>query len=76
MYALPNRNANNVAEQIRSFFATYDCPFIFIFDNAPEFTSNDLNKLCEKHNIKKVVVVPYHPQSNGLCGEIDTKIPK
>jgi transposase InsO family protein len=31
-----------------------------------EFYSNDFNKFCEDHGIKRLLIVPRSPQQNGM----------
>ena len=74
LFPLPNRSAAGVADKLRTFFFKFDCPKVFISDNAAEFTSDSVQNICKKHGVNKVEVSPYHPQSNGLCERINSKI--
>ena len=74
MYALPDRTADQVTKSIKSFIALHDVPAVIISDNAAEFVGNLLKNLCISHNINKIEVSPFHPQSNGLVERINAKI--
>ena len=74
MFPLPDRSAAGVADRLRSFFFKFDCPKIFISDNAAEFTSEMVANVCKTHGVNKVQVAPYRPQANGLCERINSKI--
>ena len=76
MFALPNKTTENVTKMMRKLIKTYDCPNTMISDNAQEFTSEAIKKLCASHGIRKLEVAPYHPNSNGLVKRVNSKILK
>ena len=48
------RSATAVAEAMKSFIITsHSCPQVLLSDNAPEFTSEVIQRLCSFHDIKK-----------------------
>ena len=66
--ALKDRTSKSVAEALKQrIIARHSCPQILISDNACEFTSNLLARLCEFYNIKKCQIVAHKPSSNGLA---------
>ena len=52
MLALPIKTTENVTKMMRKLIITYDCPNTMISDNAAEFTSEAIKKLCAYHGIK------------------------
>ena len=43
-------------------------------DNAPEFTSEVMNKLCKMYDINKVEITAYKPSSNGAVERANQKV--
>ena len=70
-----DRLASTVAEALKSrIIVRHSCPEILLSDNAAEFVSEMLNKLCEFYNIKKIQITPYKPSSNGAVERANGKI--
>jgi transposase InsO family protein len=36
-------------------------------DNGGKYTSNELNELCVREDIKRELKIPYNPQKNGVA---------
>ena len=70
-----DRQAATVADALRHrIIVRHSCPQVLISDNAPEFTSVLLNKLCSFYNIKKVEITPWKPSSNGVVERANGRI--
>ena len=70
-----DRLASTVAEALKStIIVRHSCPEVLLSDNAPEFTSEVLNKLCSFYDIKKVEITAYKPSSNGAVERANQKI--
>ena len=57
--------ANNTITVLRSLFARYGIPNQIVSDNGPQFTSEEYRQFCERNGIRRTLVAPYHPSSNG-----------
>ena len=62
-----HRTTENVIETLSSVFCRFGVPRVLVTDNAPEFTSRELNEFCRINGIAKKESPPYHPQSNGVA---------
>ena len=70
-----DRLAATVAEAFKSrIIVRHSCPELLLSDNAAEFTSEILRKLCEFFDINKVEITPYKPSSNGAVERMNGKI--
>ena len=70
-----DRSAATVAEALRHrIIVRHSCPQVLISDNAQEFTSELLNKLCDFYDIKKVEITPWKPSSNGVVERANGRI--
>ena len=71
----PNRLAATVADAFKSRIITrHSCPEVLLSDNAAEFTSEVLEKLCKFYGTKKIQVTPYKASSNGAVERANQKI--
>jgi transposase InsO family protein len=50
--------------KLRETFAQYGIKTTIVSDNGPQFTEQELEKYVERHQIKHVKALVYHPQSN------------
>ena len=70
-----DRMAATVAEALKSrIIVSHSAPEILMSDNAPEFTSEIIQKLCSFYEIKKCEITPYKPSSNGAVERVNGKI--
>ena len=70
-----DRTAVSVAEALKSRVITrHSCPEVLLSDNAPEFVSDSLKKLCEFFDIKKCEITAYRPSANGAVERANKKI--
>ena len=74
LFALPNKQSDGIAEALRVVFATYGTPLALLSDNANEFCSQAIAKLCNMHGVNKYEITPYHPASNGLVERQNVRI--
>jgi hypothetical protein len=72
---IKDKRTETIAEKMRQHVIyVHSCPKILISDNAKEFTSEVIRKLCEFCGIRKIEVTPYRPQANGLVERTNSKI--
>ena len=72
---LKDKTAGAIAHAlITKLFHVYSTPRVLLSDNAAEFRSTLLNKICSQYNIKQTFVTAYHPASNGLVERANRKI--
>ena len=55
-------------------FCRYSSPQLIISDNGPEFNNEMMKVLCERFQVEKTTILPYHPASNGLVERANRKI--
>ena len=63
--AMKTTTANKTIAILRSLFARYGIPQQIVSDNGPQFTSEEYRQFCECNGIRRTLVAPYHPSSNG-----------
>lgn len=59
--------ANMVITYLRKTFARFGLPKQVVSDNGPPFTSAAYGDYLQRNGIKRVLVAPYHPSSNGAA---------
>lgn len=52
---------------LRKMFARFGLPKSIVSDNGPPFSSKEYSSYLEKNGIKRLLVAPYHPASNGAA---------
>ncbi|CAG9114277.1 unnamed protein product [Plutella xylostella] len=52
---------------LRKIFARFGLPKRCVSDNGPPFSSAEYGKYLETNGIKRILVAPYHPSSNGAA---------
>ena len=70
--ALPIKvgNTQSVITELNSIFSRNGFPRVLVSDNGVQFTSNTFMRYCSAHDIKKIEMAPYHPQSNGIVEQM------
>ncbi|XP_064098246.1 uncharacterized protein LOC135209523 [Macrobrachium nipponense] len=72
---IKNREATTVADALKSrIIARHSCPQTLLSDNAGEFTSDILKKLCEFYETYKCQFTAYKPSSNEAVERTNRKI--
>ena len=66
MFALKNKQTEEVAVRLTNFFWLFGFPSILHSDNGKEFKSKTVSELCRKHQIKQVHGAPRTPLAQGL----------
>ena len=75
--AYVNINANIVVKFIKkNIIAWFGIPKVFITDNGPQFTSQQISELCTKYDIELYRSTPYFPQANGQAKATNSTLPK
>lgn len=64
---VPSTSAKAVIACLRRIFCRFGLPKRIVSDNGPPFTSAEYMSYLEKNGIKRVLVAPYHPSSNGAA---------
>jgi len=72
---MPDKKAKTIASVITDqIICNFTTPKMIVSDNGPEFNNQILEELCKLFNIKKINVLAYHPQSNGVVERLNRKI--
>ena len=62
---MKSTTANKMVEILRSLFSRFGLPHQLVSDNGPQFISDEYKHFCEQNGIRRTLVAPYHPSSNG-----------
>ena len=65
VHAMSSTTAQATVQQLRKMFATHGLPQMIIFDNGPQFVSEEFKQFCSSRGIQHNTIAPYHPHSNG-----------
>ena len=57
--------AERTIEILQSLFSRFGLPNQIVSDNGPQFTSDVYHQFCTNNGIRRTLVAPYHPRSNG-----------
>ena len=57
--------ADRTIEVLRSLFSRLGIFNQIVSDNGPQFTSDVYHQFCANNGICRMLMAPYHPQSNG-----------
>jgi len=57
--------ASKTTEVLRSLLSPFGIPHQLVSDNGPQFVSEEYKQFCEQNGIRRILVAPYHPSSNG-----------
>ncbi|KAK8763534.1 hypothetical protein V5799_033860, partial [Amblyomma americanum] len=55
---------------LRTMFSTHGIPDIIVSDNGPAFTSEKYDDFLSKNGIRRILIPPYHPASNGAAERV------
>lgn len=64
-YAIPNHEAQTIADKFCEFMLIFGMPKSIVTDNGTDFTSNLLKEVNNLFKIKHITTSLYRPQSNG-----------
>ena len=62
---MKSTTASKTIEVLRSLFSRFGIPHELVSDNGPQFVSDEYKQFCEQNRIRRILVAPYHPSSNG-----------
>lgn len=65
-YFITSNDANNFLICIKEFCMMVDYPKILQTDKGAEYNNKIIDNFCCVHNIKHILSIPYHPQTNGV----------
>ena len=60
-------DARTTIKKLTSMFACFGLPDVIVSDNAPTFTSSELQEFLKRNSIQHRTIAPYSPASNGLA---------
>lgn len=60
-----NTSSAAVINELRRMFATRGIPDVIVSDNGPAFASEEFHSFLQKNSVRRALVSPYHPASNG-----------
>ena len=60
-----NTTAERTIEILRSLFSRLGLPNQIVSDNGPQFISDQYHQFCINNGIRRILISPYHPRSNG-----------
>jgi len=60
-------DTGGVIRELREMFSTFGLPLELTADNGPQFRSEEMSRFCLTNGIRLNLVMPYHPESNGLA---------
>ena len=70
----PNQTAKTVAKFLyQGYVLIFWAPVRHLSDWGANFMSSIIDELCTLLSMKKLQTMPYHPQTNGVSGEITSK---
>ncbi|XP_039759571.1 uncharacterized protein K02A2.6-like [Pararge aegeria] len=67
---VPNTSAATVISCLRKIFARFGLCKVTVSDNGPPFSSSEYLHYLNKNGIKRILVAPYHPSSNGAAENV------
>lgn len=62
---LPDAKSSTVIRKLKSLFARQGIPDVLFSDNGPQFSSQEIQKFCQKWEFEHRTSSPGYPQSNG-----------
>ncbi|XP_066969202.1 uncharacterized protein [Macrobrachium rosenbergii] len=75
IFLLKHKTAEEVAiAYFNGYICRYGAPEVLITDNGYEFVNRTMQCLADVMGIKKVSIIPYRPQANGLCERANRKV--
>ena len=70
-YVTPDQTAKTIPKfMYQGYILIFGAPDRLLSDRGANFMSSVINKMCKILGVKKWQTIPYHPQTNGVGGEI------
>ena len=66
-------SAAKTIEKLREVFSIHGLPQKIVTDNGSAFTSREFGEFMKENGILHVTSAPYHPATNGLAENIETR---
>ena len=74
-YVTPNQTAKTVTKFLyQGYISIFGAPDRLLSDWGANFMSSSIDKLCKTLSVKKLWIMPYHPQTNGLLERLHQTI--
>ncbi|XP_064470186.1 uncharacterized protein K02A2.6-like [Ornithodoros turicata] len=67
---VPSPSAEATISCLRSIFARHGLPDLVVSDNGPAFVSAKYTEFLKRNGVRKVLIPPYHPASNGAAERV------
>ena len=68
-YVTPDQTTKTVAKFLyQGYILIFGAPARLLSDCGTNFMSNFISEMCKHLSVKKLQIMPYHPQMNGLVG--------
>lgn len=64
-FPMTSMTSKATIDVLRSCFARFGLPRYIVSDNAPNFTSSEIEQFFKLNSIEHITSPPYHPSSNG-----------
>lgn len=64
---MSSTSAGLVISSLRKIFARFGFPKSIVSDNGPPFSSSEYLSYLNRNGIRRILVAPYHPSSNGAA---------
>ena len=62
---LGTTTSSQVIQTLKCIFSRHGIPEVFVSDNGPQFSSQEMRKFAEEYGLQHVTSSPHCPQSNG-----------
>ena len=66
--------SQGVINALHSIFAKHGIPEIFMSDNGPQYSSQEMKDFSFSYGFKHITSSPHYPQSNGLAERMVKKV--
>ncbi|XP_037558455.1 uncharacterized protein LOC119435817 [Dermacentor silvarum] len=74
VHPVPSPSAEATISVFRTVFSQHGLPDIIVSDNGPAFTSSQYADFLNRNGIRRMMVPPYHPASNGAAERVQQNI--
>lgn len=70
VFPVPSTSAEATITALRVAFAQHELPDLIVSDNGPAFASEQYLEFLTRNGIRRMLVPPYHPASNGAAERV------